>query len=71
MCEACARFGIALDEMKRKPVDRRAEMMAFILLEEARNNFIKHLEAEAIKAREKAKTGYNPAEAQMRKWMTE
>ena len=58
-----------IDGMLRKPVERRAEMMAHILLEEAREGYIEWKRVEKAKQKEKAKTGYNPAERQRKRWM--
>lgn len=70
MAEAAAYFHTdGIDGMLRKPVERRAQMMAHILLRDAREGFIDRQRQERAKKKEKSKTGYNPADAQRKKWM--
>lgn len=69
LAEAAAYFHTdGIDGLMRKPVERRAEMMAHVLLRDAREGFIEHQREVRNKQRQKSKSGYNPAEAQRKKW---
>lgn len=61
LCEAAAYFGIPVDELKRKPVERRAEMMAHMLLKDARDGYVEHLKAEQSKRQHRKESSYDPA----------
>jgi len=70
LAEAAAYFNTnGIDGMLQKPVERRAEMMAHILLKDAREGFSEWKRQERAKAKEKAKKGFNPAERQRKRWM--
>lgn len=72
--EAAAYFGTSYEEFLRKPVDRRAEMIAHMMIRAVRNNYLHEKEMEKHENAKRTSTGqdrgyYNPAERQMRKWM--
>lgn len=70
IAEAAAYFHTdGIDGLLQKPMERRAEMMAHILLRDARESYMDFLRAKRLKDSQKASRGYNPAEAQRRKWM--
>jgi len=65
--EAAAYFGIPWDEFLRKPLDRRAEMIAHIIIKATRENYLH--EKLSAKAKEDTKGNfYNPELEQKRKW---
>lgn len=71
LCEAAAYFNAGgLSGMLREPVERRAEMMAHVLIKEAREGYAEWKRQQKSKKKEQAKKGFNPAEAQRRRWMT-
>lgn len=68
LAEAAAYFSVPVDEFKRRPVERQAEMIAHVMLKQARDNYVESQKSDKMKATEKAKTHFNPADAQRRKW---
>jgi hypothetical protein len=66
--EAAALFGVPTDEFRRKHIERQAEMMAHVLLSDARDSYIDYLKAEKQKAKDKARTGYDPAAAMRKRY---
>lgn len=66
-CEAAILFGSRLDEFMRSPAYWRGEMMAHVILKRQREQYVDHVLHEWAKNKPK-KTGYNPVEAQKRRW---
>lgn len=67
--EAAAYFGIPWDEFLRKPMDRRAEMIAHLIIKATRENYLHEKLSAKAKEESGAKGGYyNPELEQKRKW---
>lgn len=64
--QAAVEFGVALDEFRRKTMDARAEMIAFVLARTKREAWLDE-ERRRI-ASEKSSGGFNPLDVQKRKW---
>lgn len=67
--EAATEFGVPLDDFRRRSLNARAEMVAHVIARNLRQAWLDYHRREHT--RSSSASGYNPLEAQRRKWKLE
>lgn len=66
--EACAHFGMGIDDFVRRPVARQAEMIAHLLIKSVREEYTIEGQKRLEEKKKRKGSGFDPMEAQRRAW---